>query len=354
MFSGKEKPKSVISIPTSSSILTVDTRDGLTYDSDGYPTYVNPYNVNIYKNESIFQGKINRIALTNFSMKYTIQNVNPYNNVFVLQDGNGNMFRAGHDTFIDELGQVRLSEIVPGFYEPEALASALQNILVSASALGINTWSVYFDKEKCRFTITNSSNLFFSINPMFGKDKGFYSFGLPLQSYKRTSTLATLMGFDNIGRGNAKIFTSGIPSMNYTSYIDVVSNTITKNQFTRDVSTDNDTGSNLLARIYLNNDMKDYISKTTTYSPPVPPVTEDTLVDNNYTYNFMGMKPMMINWQASYPKQIRWDKEAFLAGIQIQLRDDTGNLLYYQDRGTAACGDTGYALMTFMISEEDD
>jgi hypothetical protein len=356
MAYAQEKLKTVISVPTSSSILTVDTRDGLTYDSQGYPTYKNPYDIDIYKNSPIFRGKINRIALTNFSMKYTTQNVNPYNNLLVLEDGLGDEFRLGDHQYTNELGETATATISFGFYQPDELASQIQTVLRNSSALGVNTWSVSFDKDECIFTISNTSSKFFRINPMFGKDKGTVSVGGPVNPiiYKRTSTLASIMGFDNSDSSTSQTKLSATPSMNYTSYIDLVSNTITVNQFTRDVSTDNDTGYNLLARIYLNDNMKDYISVKKSYSPPIPPSIEDTLISTEYKYNFPGSKPMMINWEAEYPKQIRWDKEAFLAGVQIQLKDDMGNLLYYKERITGQAGDTGYALMTFMISEQDD
>jgi hypothetical protein len=370
-----EKPKPVISIPTSSSILTVDTRDGLTYDSNGYVVYKNPYNIDIYKNSPIFQGKINRIALTNFSMKYTSPNVNPYNNVLYLEkEPEPGQAPELYALFMDtaHLSGLTLEEALPssslavGFYTPEMLTTAVQAALNAGTGVFDSTnWTCQWFKDSTnpnstggKFRIGNV-NVSFKINPMFGLNKGTYQFqtlaGVKVGPvYNRTSTLAQLMGFDSISsnKGYSAFWFSGIASMNYTSYIDVVSNTITKNQFTRDVSSDNNTGYNLLARIYINQDMKPYIEKTTIYG-----IDGTTVAGFNYTYDYPGMNPMMINWQASYPKQIRWDKEAFLASIEIQLRDDMGNLLYYGDEPAelvSQYGDTGYALMTFMISEEDD
>jgi hypothetical protein len=378
MAYAQEKLKTVISVPTSSSILTVDTRDGLTYDSQGYPTYKNPYDIDIYKNSPIFRGKINRIALTNFSMKYTTPNVNPYNNVLFLdkQPEQPGDVPERYALFMDteHLSGLSLEEaspsssLQPGFYTPEILASSVQNALNAGDGVFDSTsWTCSWVKDSenpastgGRFRIGNTT-IDFKINPMGGLDKGTFQFQTlsnpPVKVgpiYKRTSTLAQLMGFDNISSSKAysTFWFSGIASMNYTSYIDVISNTITINQFTRDVSTDNNTGYNLLARIYINQNLRPNINKTL-----ITGSDGTTVAGYNYTYDYPGMTPMMINWEAEYPKQIRWDKEAFLAGVQIQLKDDMGNLLYFQDEPVnlvSQYGDTGYALMTFMISEQDD
>ena len=362
-----KKLESVISVPTSSALLTIDTRDSYQFE-DGYiaPNYTNPYNIQIYKNESIFQGRITRLALTEVNMIYSIPNVNPYNNILFLSGSTG-----PEESIV--LGRA--------FYTPTFLAQQVQielNALNSgAGCLGTNNWTVSYEPGDATFTIQNGPGgtgpaspgtiVPFKINPKFNQDKGTFTSAGESTSYKRTDTLATMMGFANVPNavsptpGVSSVKKTGwrgdVASMLYTTYIDVVSQTLTQNQKVRDVSTNNNTGSNILARIYIGKDFMPLDSTTTILPGPGVDITNNTL----------QVRPFYINYSPSYVKQVRWNDGIFLSSLNIRLQDDKGNLLYDFERNTTAsiplpdnagnvfiAGSNGYAQLTFLISESTD
>jgi hypothetical protein len=361
--------QSSISVPTSSALLTIDTRDSYKFQ-DGYiaPNYTNPYDINIYKNESIFQGKISRIALQEVNMIYSIPNVNPYNNVLFLSNGTTEV-AINVDT---------------NFYSPQQLASQLEiNLNAGSGTFGLTNWQVQYNLAESSFIIANGKNAVvdppspavpgvpFKINPKYEQDKGSYKNPGENITYTRTDTLATLMGFGNVANALSPSITSvqnitslrgDVASMLYTTYIDVVSKTLTGNQKVRDVSTNNNTGSNLLARIYISKNLQELTPLSVDYE--IAPQFPDNPAPDNFNVGAgtLNIKPFYINYQPPYVKQVRWDDSIFLSSVNIRLQDDKGNLLYdfernYNTAGTFnfyRAGSNAYAQLTFLISESDD
>jgi hypothetical protein len=364
----------MITVPTSSALLTIDTRDSYKFQ-DGFiaPNYTNPYNIEIYKNESIFQGKINRLALQEVNMIYSIPNVNPYNNALFLSGSTG----------------PEISVTIPtSFYPPQELGKEVAKQLNETAfsgvtgALGCTGWNVSYDTGRGSFTIKNGDGITgptgadtvfpFKINPKYGQDKGQVQNAGEPTVYTRTDTLATMMGFGNVANaltptpGSTGIQQTGIQgdvaSMLYTTYIDVVSQALTANQKVRDVSTNNNTGSNLLARIYISKDFQPL--DTTTFTFPQGMTGPGGASEGfDITNNTLQVRPFYINYQPSYVKQVRWDDSIFLSSLNIRLQDDKGNLLYDFERNPTAEGGTtsialsgsnAYAQLTFLMSEASD
>jgi hypothetical protein len=356
-----KKLSSVIAVPTSSALLTIDTRDSYKFTNGFINTnYQNPYDIQIYKNESIFQGKITRLALQEVNMIYSIPNVNPYNNILYLSDGTNE--------------QSVLLTI--GFYTPQELAIVIQTKLNDPlnPIFNCNTWVVNYITEYATFEITNSGTIAplpvlpavpFKILPKLGQDKGQIKVAGESTVYTRTSTLAEMMGFNNVPDALSPTpsppiiktgWKSDVASMLYTTYIDVVSRTLTQNQKVRDVSTNSFTGSNLLARIYIGKNFQVLDTETTVYDPTATTIT--AIEKTNDTYN---VKPFYINYQPSYVKQVRWNDSIYLSSLNIRLQDDKGNLLYDFERnlqgtsnGIALAGSNAYVQLNFLISEQDD
>jgi hypothetical protein len=381
--------ESVITVPTSSALLTIDTRDSYQFE-DGYisPNYTNPYNIQIYKNESIFQGKITRLALQEVNMIYSIPNVNPYNNVLYISGSTG----PGVSTAYPE----QAIAVQTNFYTPAGLANTLQNELNTATTVGagstglfgVDSWQVQYNLAESSFIIGNGQTgptgpcVPFNINPKYGQDKGQYANPGERTPYKRTDTLATMMGYGNVANeftpnpdfivnpnsgvtGDADHITSlrgDVASMLYTTYIDVVSQTLTQNQKVRDVSTNNKTGSNLLARIYISKDLQELVPVSFDYTT-APAFPNNPAPDNiNIGDTTLNIKPFYINYQPSYVKQVRWNDSIFLSSLNIRLQDDKGNLLYDFERQYSKpgefnfyrAGSNAYAQLTFLISESTD
>ena len=113
-------------------------------------------------------------------------------------------------------------------------------------------------------------------------------------------------------------FVGDVASMKYTPYFDVVSKQLTKKQQVGDSGTSFNTGSNLLARIY---------------------VSYNDVVQDDFT-NPLGSKPFTIRREFIIPKQIYWDTKEFLNVIDLTLIDYKGNVLYEPTFFQSSGGDT--------------
>lgn len=331
-----------LNVPLSSALFTIDSRDGVRSDpATGYQIIAqNPYDVNIYKNQQLFSGAVERIALTEINMPWNIPNVNDYNNVLYLRKNSGET---------DDI-------VVPvGFYTPTALATAVQNLLnygnvnipdpapdPAPGKLGFNTWSCTWSADTNQFTLSAYPTVEpippglvgFYILPKLGQDKGVSN------GFQRSSTLAEMMGFNSTSSTVfARSITGSWATMLYTTYVDIVSSVLCKHQDVRDTSTSYFTGNNILARIYISPDRYYSVSDTT----------------------IIGVKPFQLHYEFPVPKEIQWEPTEFLPSCNIKLQDDKGNALYYLPTSASGgsqniaqnvtCGNTAFVQMSMLISE---
>jgi hypothetical protein len=329
-----------LNVPLSTALFTVDTRDGLKTSNGFVVEPQSPYNINIYKNQQLFSGAVQRIALTEVVIPWNVPNVNPTNNVLFLEKDDETVYEV---------------EISPGFYVPSdivtGLAEAIQADLNVNNALGSSTWTVTFNAgEDARFRISSGDpDVQFRILPKLGQGKGVstqYAGFAP--SPARTSTLATMMGLDYTGAGYAANVQGSWASMLYTRYVDIVSSILCKHQNVRDTSTNYLTGQNIVARIYISNSDNKPIVQT---------------VGGETVYNIAGTSPFVLREQFQIPKDINWDTSEFLPSCNIQLKDEFGNQLYSESANpilsTAPapanfymyCGNSGFVQLSFLISE---
>lgn len=320
--------KQVISAPVSEALICVDTRDGIKYDpaTGLISSPNNPYDIQIYTGTSLFAGRVRRIKLKEITLPWNVPNVNERNNVlFAQRESDG------------AEAQIRIPE---GFYTPESLANGslepgafpgLESFLNTNNFLGFNTWVVRWDSTSNTFLIGSGPDPTkkFRILP-----KNKQTLPAPL-----TDTLATLMGYQNIGDSYQNNARSAFALMNYTQYVDIVSPFLTKNQYVIDRSTNFKTGNNLIARLYLAPDVLYPISDTGN--------------------NIIGTRPFVYHKEFSVPKEINWDMDESLPSINIQLRDDKGDILYVPRGGvnlydtvlTSIASNSSFVALTFGVSE---
>lgn len=332
-----------LNVPLSTALFTISTADGIRNDpTTGYQIVAqNPYDINIYKNQQLFSGAVERIALTEINMPWNIPNVNDYNNVLFLR-------YTGPGAYADA------SIVVPvGFYTPTALASAIQNLLNYGIAVlppgpapplvgtfGITNWTCVWSADTNQFTLTMiaptvppaPSLVGFSILPKLGQPKGSSN------GFLRSSTLAEMMGFNSASSTYARQVISSWATMLYTTYVDIVSSVLCKHQDVRDTSTSYYTGNNILARVYIAPDRYYSVSDTT----------------------IIGVKPFQLHYEFPVPKEIQWEPTEFLPSCNIKLQDDKGNALYYLPTAPTSdtiagsplvCGNTAFVQMSMLISE---
>jgi hypothetical protein len=155
------------------------------------------------------------------------------------------------------------------------------------------------------------------------------------------------MGFDPLG--NWEYLTTEVPQPNadlsryslwapltYTSYIDFVSNNLTKYQDVADSSSKTNSTGAVILRLFLNDE-----------SSTVPIRVFDTS-GNVVSKDFgnAGSFPFVIHRQFICPKVFKWNPGASIDSIDLQLLDDRGLPLYVPDEGLPNFQ------ITFLATEE--
>lgn len=314
-----------LNVPLSDALFTVDTRDGLKSSNGLIINPQSPYEINIQKSQQLFSGAVQRIALTEVNMPWNIPNVNWRNNILYLEKDDGTT-----------------AEWTPGagYFTASELATAFETWLttsVDGGIFGVDTWTVVFNEKGSYFLVNpNNADLLWRVNPKIGQAKGKTPF-TDGTLVSRSSTLAEMMGFNFVNSDFINVLDGSYASMLYTTYVDIVSSVLCKNQDVRDTSTSYFTGNNILARIY--------ISPSTFY-----PITDGTTT--------IGTRPFMLHYVFPVPKEIQWNPEEFLASCNIRIQDDKGDLLYgastvpfTNEEGTEYAGNSSWVQMNMLISE---
>jgi len=302
------------------SLFTVDTADRIRYNSDGERTDATPLN-NIYinKQQTLMNGYITRISLTEINIPWANTNVNARNNSMTM-------------SLTEPSVNSTITVTVPAdFYTPNELADALEAAL--NAKIDEEDWEAIYD-----FTVTyNDRSATFTIENTIGGDGSFF-----ISGGAADEDLRYMMGFAAIPVASLPsvgydTITGGYASMLSTPYFDIVSSQLTKQQNINDNSTSTVTGSALLARVYL---MADGV---------VPrPIDNEELI--------IGCRPFTIHKEFQNPKQIYWDTKEFISVVDLQLIDYKGNVLYEApitvDDGVVTLGNGGnnYQL-TLQITE---
>jgi hypothetical protein len=134
--------------------------------------------------------------------------------------------------------------------------------------------------------------------------------------------------------------------MSYTRYIDITSSNLCKKQNVKDGSTQPSEmfNNSILARIYICNNFNESRFDSVTAG-----------------CNIVGTRPYQLYKMFDSPKYIYWDAREFINNVDLQVRDDAGQLLYnipvsLINAGTGAVrtainANTGRIMMTFQMSE---
>lgn len=291
-------------------------------------TTTNPSNIFINNQQPLLAGYMTRLALTEVSMEYDTPNVNSYNNTLTVGYYTGTVLQ----------GVVRLT-VPTGFYGAVRLGSQVKTLLNTNATLtaffGASAFTVDFGGIECgaivpadagrtvtasspEYTIDLSSatvNARFAILPCTVGYTGLP----PLQE-----DLTAMMGIvPSVGTPTSySVLAGGYASLQYTPFLDIVSNLLTKNQDIRDGTTQRaNINSSILARIYLSNEQ---------FSPRVVTVTYDASGNAiAFTDNAIGSTAGTLRREFVYPKQIQWNNTENVDVIDIQVLDYRGRPLFY-------------------------
>lgn len=324
----KSRDPAITQRPPSTSLLAIDSEDRFTDYSGaravsrvGYNVLnATPYNFTISKAESLLNGFLTRLAVTEINMPWAIPNINIKTNTI--------QWSAQVGSAPVTTGVITL---YTGFYTPSQLAAAFQTAVRFAT--GINT-----------FTITYGNTLSAQGNtPSFayrtgtpGTDIAFAPMPYNTTVYpynSNTKQLFDLLGFINASNSILAEFAiqNRFTFCQSFRYVDVVANVLTYNQSLKDTMSQA-IARDSLCRIYLGD-----ANLPGNVDPSAPGFCPP------------GCAPFTIYRNFATPKQIQWLGNQPVPGkLEFQVYDDTGDLL------SNAIGADGEYLdwsMTLLVSE---
>jgi len=261
-------------------------------------------NFTIQKRQTFVSGYFHRIGVVEARFEFNSPNVNPRNNKIDVALLTGDPITI---------------TITEGFYTPEELATELQGAL--NTAIPTQTWTVVF-----------TNNYFFRITS--NSPFGLFPTAFPSLS-QSFSGLFFMMGFNptNRSRGLVQVGTQ-FPSMTYTRYIDICSRQLTQYQKAKDNSTRENQVPAVLCRLYLSNYSSEGLGAG----------------DESAKQIWPGCAPAVIYRYFNVPKMSNWSSGAFVDQIDIELRDDAGNLLYIPGPSTDEVQNATFSPNDFQLT----
>jgi len=324
----------------------------------------------INKPQSLVDGYIKRMALTEVCMDWNVPNVNERNQYFAI-------WVYGNKSLPFDTDHAIAFPVPPGFYTPLELASQITTqikaIVNDPSNVSLNT-----DLSNTNITMSvDPKTLYFTLRDLSGNARfSLLNFtddpAVPSNAYPniavsgvgatteeiKNNAIFDLIGWSSllINQTNPSISPDIIPSyrydaivgsyapMTYTRYIDIVSSNLCKKQNVKDGSTQPAElfNNSILARIYICNN------------------ANESRFDSVDGCNIVGTRPYQLYKMFDSPKYIYWDAREFINNVDLQVRDDSGDILYnipislFNEPGpirTVINGNTGRILMTFQMSE---
>jgi len=313
--------------PASTALLVIDSEDR-------FPDYVTsraiprtfpvagntPYNFSITRNQSILNGFLTRLAVTEINFPWAIPNIN---------------VKTQSIQWSAQVGAAPLTTgiitLAVGFYTPFQLAAAFQAAVRTATSIA--TFTMQYGNS---VTASGSDPSFAYGTGAAGTDIAFAPLPNNSAAYPfppQTKQLFDLLGFNTTYNSNLAEFaiTNRYTFCQAIRYIDICCPTLTYNQSLKDTMSQN-IARDSLCRIYLGdaNIPGNADLATAAFCPP-------------------GCQPFTIYRNFASPKQIQWLGNQPVPGkLEFQVYDDTGALL------SESIGLDGLALdwsMTLLVTE---
>lgn len=252
--------------------------------------------------QNIMNTYATRMLVSEINFPWYVPNINPLTNTIYILTG-------------DVLYTVTLSS---AFLTGAIIAATLTELfltgesdfgLISPGAVSSgNVIAVAWNPENATFTLIGEEapfSIFYTNPATLGTESNYYS----------NTSLAYLMGFEYsqvIGVANSAYFTNST-TLEYTQYVDIVSDKLHQYSTNRDGSSDNFFGRNTICRLYIADEA------------------------SNIVQGFAGDLPVqfipgvsgsfIIHRQFKNPKAVMWNKEASVDWLDIAVYDQFGNLV---------------------------
>ena len=293
-----------------------------------------PFNdFKLQKPQALVQGDIRRLKLNEVRFPYTTPNIIADVTSFVWIQ----LYSDPTTIIAEEIFDLFTSAPAPsgatadflvgtGFYNANDVGLRLTEILnADATFGGANNLWTYIASYAGGFTLTCSPvganpPQYFTMTSSTLDNLGKIPF--PPKS------LLSVLGFDSVNSFYNLTFaattykTALFSPMSFTQYIDIVSTNLTRFQTIADTSTRQNSRGNLICRLYISDE-----NSVVPTSAPIWNTDTSSVVFYN-TATPPGEAPFTIHRQFQEPKVFRWENEASINFIDIQLYDDCGNLLW--------------------------
>jgi len=324
------------------ALMCVSTGDGFQYTKDTHELILgpNPSNLTINKGRTLIPGQFTRIAVTEAQVEWNIPNVNKNNNTLTIQLQD----LSGSEIIIERI------EIEPGFYSPVDLITEIArvlntnpNFISEFTALGVSApfFEIALVGNESEVIIstgtgpageTVSAKLPKIVIALITPARAVARFNILSCAADPSITLLSklqndltyMLGLTPTTFGSKSYMTiqSGYASFQYTPYVDLVSQTLTKNQKVSDSDSSDYRQPHKLARIYLANEGIQPFYASATYDLSGALVGTDD--------NVIGTTPFTFRREFKFPKQIQWNKDQYVDLIELQLLDSHGQYLPIQ------------------------
>jgi len=286
--SPEDEDKAVTIRKPASALLTVDSADRYLTTVAAREGTVSPYSFSINRNQSILNGFVKRIALTEIVFPWYLPNIDYRTNQLFV---NSSEIGPGTTT-------ITFASNEQTFYTPTALAAALQAKLIAAGAAAA--------------TVTYSADGYFVFDAGAGNTLEIVPGGATPDEYQLMDMLGFNAAVDALQPG--QVLPLGPSKARWTEYIDIVCSQLTYNQDLKDQSSD-PVIRDSLARIYLECENDQPVP---VYRAGQPTNAEDTIP---------GTYPFTIYRQFKTPKEIKWNSSQPLGNMTFEVYDDKGRLL---------------------------
>jgi hypothetical protein len=348
----------------STALMLVNSEDATEFNSAGFRTKAAaPGEIYINQQSAVMFGYMTRLALTEVNIQWDVPNVNETNNTLTLQYYNNSGVSQGF-VRITLAPLISFGNFYTGYELGRAVESALNTNATLTTFFGTNTFlctcgqlpvpgvltaAATIISNNANFRIsTSSTNGYFQIMP-----PGQAYTGLPRVADDLTTMMGLIPSVAPSGTPYYRQIDGTYASMQYTPYIDIVSNLLTKNQNVSDGSTANNLiRGGVLARVYFSNNECTPRVLTAQYD------SAGNVVWN--TDNAIGSSQFSLRREFNTPKQIQWNSTENVDVVDIEIRAANGELLYSLPIARAyiqgginkfAIGNTANIQMTFQATE---
>jgi len=268
-------------------------------------------NFSITSPGALIYGYINKITIADIQLQWNVPTIAPG-----VNDQLGIAYFYGEEI-------IALTLKIPyGWYTPSELAAVTQAIFRNTDIGLIDPgFTVTYNSNGSGFVFTTTllpESFQFQFLSLAQLAAPFSSGGLNLNDSEIAVVLKTYRIY-GITQGNTALDSIQISrapaNFLYTSFIDIISETLTKYQKIKDTDTSAKKQNGIIARIYL-------------AGQSTPQYLTNGIYGMGSTDDILGSRPFVFTQSTPNAKVIRWSKDEAVNSIDFQLRDQYGDLLF--------------------------